>query len=280
MTPAAVTRRAALFAALLLLPATVAAAGGVEPPVQRLRLLSLNTWLLPPPLAPLVPERVARLRDLLRRLDPDVVALQEVWRCEELRALVAALPGFHWAASGNEFYNRGGLLLLSRWPLAAVTFTPFPVTPRHSAVELAGGKGMLRARLHTPAGPLDIIDTHLYAATSEAEQDLVEAQFLLLRETARAASAPLVVAGDLNLRWPRFCALNDGVLCTDGSTGGTTARANAPAEILADVARPQHKIDYVLLRLPAAHRAAWQVRVLRTPRVSDHLPLLAQIALQ
>jgi endonuclease/exonuclease/phosphatase family metal-dependent hydrolase len=129
----------------------------------------------------------------IRALDPDVVCLQEVWTARTRAALVEALgPDLSAAQS-----DRGGLLLLSRWPIREEAFTPYPVTEGLSVVERLAGKGVLDVVVETPAGPLRVVSTHMVAFDVTSREAGLP---VLLEVVARRPDLPLVLAGDFNLR--------------------------------------------------------------------------------
>jgi len=44
-----------------------------------MKILSLNCWLLPPPFSSENKNRLSRIVNLIKKHNPDVIALQEVW---------------------------------------------------------------------------------------------------------------------------------------------------------------------------------------------------------
>jgi endonuclease/exonuclease/phosphatase family metal-dependent hydrolase len=154
----------------------------------------------------------------LERSDYDVVCLQEVMAPGMARLLARLAASFpHRQYSGGGLI-KGGLVLLSRRPIAHRRFVRFPLT-RPVRPELLMRKGAQVALLHTAAGPIAIVNTHLsanrdddwtpknrFSAVARAELGTLAAVLGTLDP-----SVPAVVTGDLNL--PRtapalaeFCA--------------------------------------------------------------------------
>jgi endonuclease/exonuclease/phosphatase family metal-dependent hydrolase len=176
-------------------------------PRPYLRVVTFNTWMVPfrerEPLA----GRIARA---VVKLDADVVALQEVWRERDARALASALnrrgyPWVHWRASKG-ILSRGsaGLMIASRHPMSRAVFTPF----RAGRLPLVlwqpdwfSGKGFLSVDVATPSGVVRVVTTHAQADYTSNAYDLVRLSHMLqLGRAVASTEMPLVVAGDFNVR--------------------------------------------------------------------------------
>ena len=138
----------------------------------------------------------------LRRLAPDVVALQEVERgvrrsreIDQARSLGEAL-GMHHAFGASFPVERGehGVALLSRFPISEV-----------EVVHLPQGNGRwprvaLKARIDAPQAPFRMVCVHLTRPwgwpTSQTRARL--AQIRAVRECLERDSLAAVVAGDFN----------------------------------------------------------------------------------
>src|SRR5690349_22596344 len=138
---------------------------------------------------------VERLRDCVRRLDPDVLSLQEV-DCDQPRseradltaaaaeamgavehrfvAAISGTPGATWmAATGREQPGTAayGIALLSRYPVTSWQVLRLPRIPVTFPMYLRGPDKVLMvheepraamvARLDTPLGPMTVANTHL-----------------------------------------------------------------------------------------------------------------------
>lgn len=158
-------------------------------PPAPVRLLTLNAWGVPT--ARDLAERFDALPGALLALRPDVICLQEVWLARHRDALLAAL-GAGWRAAEP---HQGGLLVLSRLPLAEARFTPFESLEGASLIERLAGKGWLEAVVRAPWGPLRVVNTHLaFEGPREAQ-----CQELLAALRGRR-DLPVVLVGDFNLR--------------------------------------------------------------------------------
>lgn len=205
----------------------------------------------------------ARTAEVLRALDADVIALQELrWRpWDALHVLgdLAARLGYAPLAGPTLLRPDGhyGNALLTRLPVARVRLEDLSVPGREP-------RGALGAVLRAGAASLTVIATHLGLAPWERRR-----QMQRLLAFVRASDKPAVLLGDLNewflwgrpLRWLRR------------HFGRTPAPATFPARW------PVFALDRIwveparLLERIEVHRAA------PAKEASDHLPLRATLAL-
>jgi endonuclease/exonuclease/phosphatase family metal-dependent hydrolase len=110
--------------------------------------------------------RLAGLAKAIHSLEPDVVALQEVFDDRHLFPLLDALRNaYPHTSTGRDAYvptffrDHSGLCLLSRFPLRDVRHENL----RDAALEesLFIVKGVLTATVDSPLGPISLINTHL-----------------------------------------------------------------------------------------------------------------------
>ena len=281
-----------------------------------LRILTLNTGLTEIRLfgaalyedVPHVPARAAHLADALRRVDADIVLLQElvpqrvkVRLAAELRDLYPHGAGI---AEDSRFYGTG-LLTLSRHPMADASCTSFA---RQTLEEgLFGPRGMLACTVDTPdLGRVRVVNHHATAGGAyrrkrrQGAPDRRGAQIVQAIETAGAAfEGTVVLAGDFNcdpaadpataglLRAAGFADVAAG-LPDDERPQGTWDPANPLNRSRA--AGPARRVDHIFLRLGGGRGVT--VRTVRTVLdepvvplpdgeplpVSDHYGLSAELA--
>lgn len=206
---------------------------------------------------------LARTAEVLRALDADVVALQELrWRPWEALHVLDDLSerlGYTPIAGPTLLKPDGhyGNALLTRLPVAQVRLEDLSFPGREP-------RGALAAVLHTARDPVTVIATHLGLAPWERRK-----QMQRLLALVRKSEKPVVLLGDLNewflwgrpLRWLRR------------HFGRTPAPATFPARW------PLFALDRIwvepahLLERIEVHRAV------PAKEASDHLPLVATLAL-
>jgi endonuclease/exonuclease/phosphatase family metal-dependent hydrolase len=140
-----------------------------------------------------------RVVELIRRWNPDIVALQEV---DSRRAFAGGENPFEFLQHAVGSYGIGaksittqdgdyGQMLITRWPIARqeIHDISFPeYEPRRA----------IRADVMTPGGPLNVVATHLGLSVRERRQ-----QARILLELAGEAEVPTVMVGDFNdWFWP------------------------------------------------------------------------------
>ncbi|SOX52687.1 endonuclease [Mycobacterium ahvazicum] len=230
-----------------------------------------------------------RLLDCVRRLDPDVLALQEV-DCDQERssradltalaaeamgavehrfvAAISGTPGATWmAATGDEQPGTAayGIALLSRFPAASWQVVRLPRIPMRFPMYLPGPnrvmvvdeepRAAVIARLDTPLGPLTVANTHLSFVPGWNRRQLRR-----LIHDLRGFPGPRLLTGDLNMTPPALHRWS-----------GMRALATAdtfPAEV------PDRQLDHIL----TDDRDLCGTTIETEPMsISDHRPLVVDL---
>ncbi len=260
----------------------------------RLRVLTWNLWWRFGPWE----RRRPAIAATLAALEPDVVALQEVWGepgGTNLAAELAGELGYHHAFAarlkldGVEFGNA----VLSRWPITSSTATDLPAPPDVDEQRL-----VLRADIDGPRHPLQVFSTHLNwrfdqsAIRSDQVRTIAEAI-----AGAPPREFPPVLCGDLNavpdsdevrmltgrtaVPVPRLVLHDAWEVAGGGGPGHTWSNANPYAALDLE---PDRRIDYVLVGWPKRGGVGHvtSCRVVGTEPVdgvvpSDHYGVLAEL---
>jgi endonuclease/exonuclease/phosphatase family metal-dependent hydrolase len=249
----------------------------------RFRVLTFNTLFFGE-----VRLRLRLLGEILDRSTFDVVCLQEVlwrWNWMELRDICRTFPHVAYAAQGPAI--TGGLVTLSRWPIAERRYVVYRVrTARHRPrVDWFLRKGLLITRCEIASHPVTVVNTHLLANSdgdwSETNRYSValRAGLLQLAQELEALDpdVPVLVMGDFNV--PSGSWLFDEFVATTGLRdvmAGDTRPTYRPTPRL----RTVPAIDHLLVRQSPSHmivadtKLAFEEAVLlpdgRSVYLSDH----------
>lgn len=210
-----------------------------------------------------------RLAEVINRLKPDLVALQEVDRNTnrthnvDQTAELARLTKMHGYFFRQIDYDGGqyGQAILSKVEAAELSQQMLPGKPERERRLLA------RARFEIAGQSLWFATTHLHHADEKIRQAQVEAINHDLAQIATTA-LPVILCGDFNAI-PESRAMELISRVWKNSNGGHPI-PTFPA------AQPTRQIDYVLLR-PAAKFRVIAVKVGKEEVASDHLPLLVEL---
>jgi endonuclease/exonuclease/phosphatase family metal-dependent hydrolase len=230
-----------------------------------------------------------RLQDCVRRLDPDVLALQEV-DCDQPRsdradltavaakamgavehrfvAAISGTPGATWmAATGDEQPGTAGygIALLSRYPVASWQVVRLPRIPMRFPMYLPGPnrvmvvneepRAAVIAQLDTPVGGLTVANTHLSFVPGWNRRQLRR----LIHDLC-GFPGPRLLIGDLNMtptavrRWSGMRAL--------------AVAATFPAET------PDRQLDHILTDDNRLRSGATEAELMP---ISDHRPLVVDL---
>ncbi len=225
-------------------------------------VLTLNIWNRAPPWE----ERLAMIRAGIEKLQPDVIALQEVVELPEVdfdqARLIAKDFGYEAVVGRAEGSNFLSNAVLSRFPVVKGEVVPL-VDEGHPE-----GRCVVLTRLATPWGALPFACTHLNWKLHQGHVRCAQVRHVVraLDEFHAAGDMPAVLAGDFNaepdsdeMRYLRGATglggpcvyFNDAWLAAgDGSPGFTFAQRNPYAALSRE---PDRRLDYVFVRGPDEH---------------------------
>lgn len=164
-----------------------------------LRVLSWNLWWRYGPWE----ERLPAIVTTIRRLDPDLVALQEVWVADGTSSahVIAEALGHHVEVAHRlEVDGVGfGNAVLSRWPIRRTAVRPLPSPSDVGIDALDEERLVLLAEVDAPEQPVQLFSTHLnwrHDQSSVRQAQVRELCAFVHHERPR--SYPAIVCGDLN----------------------------------------------------------------------------------
>jgi endonuclease/exonuclease/phosphatase family metal-dependent hydrolase len=218
------------------------------------------TWNIHGTIARRPPVDIARTIAFIKRIDPDIVALQEIdsrHRPQERDPFVAlqqALGGHGIdAKSISTTDGEYGQMLISRWPLEAIEVHDISHPEREP-------RRVIKVEIETPLGRLRVIATHLGLSMRERRN---QAAMLLRIAGDRAVTS--IVAGDFNdWIWPGSVRRT-----LSWEFPGRTRYRTFPAFC------PILRLDRIYCRPARALIASFVDPLGRF--ISDHLPVIADV---
>ncbi len=225
-----------------------------------LSLLSLNCFGAP---VPTTRRRLQALAHHLEQSSLQIVCLQEIQLVTYQNLLFQACVSYPFQAYEPHLHcPKGGLVTLSRTPLAAQHFETFTEQGRWylpTAMDRFLRKGMLISSLYWGDMPVVVINTHILAnysgdwARDGVFTRMQEKQLRQLADTvaAQPSNALVAVVGDFNL--PRGSQLYHNFLrqtgLTDTLAGDQRPTHRPPPGVPAHYSLP---IDFVFIRVPSS----------------------------
>jgi endonuclease/exonuclease/phosphatase family metal-dependent hydrolase len=160
-----------------------------------LRVLTLNIWNRQGPWE----QRLALIREGIRRLSPDLVALEEVLARGARSQADEIAEGLGYEAAFGTAHDLGGDVrfgnaALSRWPFESSRAIPLPVGARDEH------RSLLFAEIASPHGKIPFFVTHLnwkfhHGVVRERQVVAIAAH---VKAEAPIAGLPAILAGDFN----------------------------------------------------------------------------------
>lgn len=267
-------KRVALGASIVATAPEVARAGESSAAIE---IVSLNAWGLPQPLAPRRQERLPQIARWLREVNPDLVALQELWS--------GATPYLPMHVERSALSGDDGLALRGRAPLGDRATLRYDRARSWDALKK---KGAMRGHLLTEGGPgLWVVVTHLQAGFGRANARVREAQVDQLLRWTQDLDGPVVFIGDFNVDarevedHPVFQRLREAGLVDLADDFGAT-EPTYPGD--------GHRYDRILARGGAGWKVVTDAIVVveydddpgtaAPERFSDHRPIRARLHLE
>lgn len=226
--------------------------------------------------------RPDRTRDLLSRMAPDIVALQEVdvgckrtgyiHQADFLAQGLGMTYYFHPLMKRSE--GRYGLAILSRFPLSGLDCSIFPNPPRIKGKE---PRGFMTADIRTPAGTVRILNTHFGL---KAKERLFQAETIVrktVRENLGTTEIPTILCGDLNagpgtdVYKTINAGFNDVQTCTPG--------IGSPKPTFISW-YPVRRIDHIFVSDHFNVESVVVPNSYQDRGVSDHLPVFSRLSLK
>ncbi len=263
------------------------------PAPDSLTVLTWNLWWRFGPWE----KRLPAIVETIRRLDPDVAALQEVWVADGTSSahVIGEALGYEVAVAHRlELDGVGfGNAVLSRWPIEETDTAPLPAGDENDEE-----RSVVLAVVDAPRDPVQVYSTHLsWRHDHSSVRQLQVAELCRMVADHRPRAFPPVVCGDLNaephsdevrMLTGQAAVPVPGLVFRDAWTapgcegpGSTWSNANPYAEVEYEQDR---RIDYVLTgwRRNDGRGAPLSCRVVGDEPIdgtwpSDHFGVLAEL---
>jgi len=248
-----------------------------------LKVVTYNIWGLPSWMTCARRGRYPEIANELKRLDADIVLLQEAWTAKSRRSAPVGGPwSIARAAKQHSFFQQCGLLTLSKFPIVDGKFFPFS---KGMIPDSFVNKGMLKVTVQLPDGTLlNIWNVHLQDGGPPFIRHSQIGEVIARVQAADDHQIADLVGGDFNVS-------PDSELWTDlenalGPSMDEIAGTGPFVTFDALSQKPGHdeKLDYIFLRqripqdLLASSRAVFEAPLRK--RLSDHLGIQTVIHLK
>lgn len=265
--------------------------------VMELKILSFNIWDLPLFFVKNRKKRIRATAEYLKKLDADIVCLQESFDIKHRALLKDALTDNYYMTGDTEEARRilfiklldmsGGLVIFSKFPILESNFISYSRLFNSAIGEALARKGFLEAIVKTPKGKVRILNTHLHEETPFFDKKVRMSQLAKLFGLVKQDNLPAILTGDFNeealMHQEKFSALFD-------SRGFEHPIKSARASDVAPTYRPGNpyvdnwvnrtsvpkRFDYILVKgmdklgLTATR---YEPQIINPP-LSDHDPIL------
>ncbi|NTV24408.1 MAG: endonuclease/exonuclease/phosphatase family protein [Nanoarchaeota archaeon] len=206
-----------------------------------MKILNANMWLLPFRISKHNNKRIKRIIEIIRKEEPDIVTLQEVWEAKHIWFMEQVL-GYHCSSFAKRF-NPTGLVTFSRSKPSSAQVFYYTRPEKSNLVEGLVKKGALCTEIEVEGKSIYIYNTHLYCAFSRKEFWVTIKQF---NELKAFSKQPCIVCGDLNLTLDMFEEENNGFYNRAEDIDVTFSEKN-PYKKWWDPNKPKdRKLDYIL----------------------------------
>lgn len=235
-----------------------------------MKIFNLNCWILPPPFSKENKSRIKNIIHEIKKHNPDIIALQEVWLNKYVKIIKRSFPEYYFYHSNNPLFNKTGLITATKIKPLEKETSLFKITKNHNIEERLGKKGFHKIKLKKD---LYFYNTHLYCPKKESDDKIVFSEFNLIQEEIGKNKS--ILSGDLNIEEKNLSKLNK-KFTYDKSYKKTVSSSNNLAEYGIDKqVKYDKKIDYTLLT--KNFRKKIQTKCFEKPILSDHYFLISKI---
>lgn len=172
---------------------------------MKIKIITINCFD-----TPLSLKRSARIKHLVSELikfEADVICFQELIFLKKVRKISKIFEnlGYNTFSTPGKRINRGGLLIVSRFPIISSEYVKFQSQATPFSFQLTDRllkKGYQKIKFEVEGKNVTIVNTHLvslYKRVSGKENKILLKQFLELLDGVKTERERTIVAGDFNI---------------------------------------------------------------------------------
>ena len=241
---------------------------------MKIKVLSLNCWIFPCSFSIKNKDRLESLIRLIRKNDPHIITLQEMWSNKYINYLKENLTDYHFSYKNSKIINKTGLITITKNKPLSFKNNIFPTTKEHNITELFLKKGYSKTIIKINKSKLKIINTHLYAPISKSTSTIPECQFKIILKDINNNS---LVCGDFNLNHHHIKKL-----ITDKNIDILTNRNITRSKKNIYTQKRFNKlfsnknvdIDHILAKIKGVKS---RTKIIKKPLFSDHYAILSEV---
>lgn len=246
--------------------------------MKKIKILNLNAWLLPLRLSVHNNKRINRIFEIIKEKDPDIITFQEVWDASYLDQFARLLSDYFLLCRPNWIFNKSGLMTFTKFRVVSNKLHYFKPTSKYNFFEKKAKKGFLVTRINFYGKQIDIVNAHLHEHIPWLpERNVAELQFEEMENVLKKAKKPAIICGDLNLPFKDVERLKTVVKLPNKKSEVTlTTKNHYCNKGLNKTFVPRRQLDYVMY-IENGIKMSVKINVLKKERVSDHLPIYAEV---
>jgi len=238
-----------------------------------LKIFNINMWLLPIRFSKHNGQRVKKLIHFVKKLNPDIITLQEIWQKKHIKTLKKHLKEYHLTLHKTRFWNKSGLVVLSKEKPVKQEYFAFKKIKERGIYNRIAPKGVLVVHFKKE---IVIYNTHLHHRTDGEKIKVAYGEFNLVKKRIKKSKTS-ILCGDLNLTKTQFDKINKGFFLHAEDSQNTFSKKNPFFKKWWEKKMPQgnKKIDYIVIR--TNKKFLYKSRTIKNPVMSDHYGIYSEI---
>jgi endonuclease/exonuclease/phosphatase family metal-dependent hydrolase len=229
-----------------------------------MKIFTLNTWMLPFNLSKYNKKRFSKILDFIKKEEPDIVALQEVWFSKYVEILDQL--DYNMFSQSKKYLNRSGLVTMTKKKHKA----EFVIFPKYNSPLLH--KPAKRGFHKLKVGEIYFFNAHLYIMPGKESTFIAKKELEIIKKHMKGKC---ILCGDMNIDKKEFNKINNSYFSYAENSRNTFSSKNPLLKKWWDPKMvSDKKIDYILVKNPSEF--SFKSKVIKEG-LSDHYGILAEI---